>query len=68
MYGSFYLPVRRNPAFTKAVTDAKTLTMLKELVVAQLLPSTGEVTGEDLYLLEQRGLIERTAQGWRRIQ
>jgi hypothetical protein len=50
------------------VADTKTLTMLKELVEASLLPSTGQVTGEDLYLLEQRGLIERTARGWRRIQ
>ncbi len=68
VYGSFYLPVRRNPNFTKPVADAKTLTMLKELVEANLLPSTGQVSGEDLYLLEQRGLIERTAGGWRRIQ
>jgi hypothetical protein len=68
VYGSFYLPVRRNPNFTKPVTDAKTLTMLKELVEAQLLPATGQVSGEDLYLLEQRGLVERTAGGWRRVQ
>jgi hypothetical protein len=68
VYGNFYLPVRRNPHFTQPVADTKTLTMLKELVEASLLPSTGQVTGEDLYLLEQRGLIERTARGWRRIQ
>jgi hypothetical protein len=67
-YGSFYLPVRRNPNFTRAVTDTDTLTLLKELVAANLLPATGKVTGEDLYLLEQRGLIERTASGWRRVQ
>jgi hypothetical protein len=68
VYGSFYLPVRRNPEFTQAVTDVKTATMLEELVDANLLPATGRITGEDLYLLEQRGLIERTATGWRRVQ
>jgi hypothetical protein len=68
VYGSFYVPVRRNPHFTRAVLDPKTLTMLEELVDAQLLPAGGRVTGEDLYLLEQRGLIERTADGWRRVQ
>jgi hypothetical protein len=67
VYGNFYLPVRRNPKFTKAVADVPTLKLLQELVDANLLPATGLVTGEDLYLLEQRGLIARTAGGWRRI-
>jgi hypothetical protein len=69
VYGSFYLPVRRNPRATTPVVDEDTLLAIKTLKLqGQLPPGTVEVTGEDLYMLEQRGLLERTKTGWRRVQ
>jgi hypothetical protein len=68
VYGSFYLPVRRNPRFTARVNDEDTLFALKDLVEDQLVPNAFKLSGEDLYLLEQRGLVERTQGGWRRTQ
>jgi hypothetical protein len=66
VYGNFYLPVRRNPQRTTPLTDPKTLDALAGLVQDQLLPSADRVTGEDLYLLWQRGKVARTGSGWRR--
>ena len=68
VYGSFYLQVRRNPRLTAKVTDGPTLLALKHLVENNLVPSEARVTGEDLYLLEQRELLERTKDGWRKNQ
>jgi hypothetical protein len=66
VYGSFYLPVRRNEERTTPVTDPKTLDALAGLVEDDLVPSPDRVTGEDLYLLWQRGKVARTGNGWRR--
>lgn len=66
-YGSFYLPVRRNRLKTTPVTDARTLLALKGLVEDELVPNADQIAGEDLYLLEQRGLLARTGSGWRRL-
>ena len=66
VYGSFYVKVRSNEAFIDPVIDTDTLQMLQQLAAQQLLPDPDAVTVEQLYLLEQRGLIERTRSGWRR--
>jgi hypothetical protein len=66
VYGSFYLPVRRNERRTTPVTDPKTLAALAGLVQDDLVPSADRVTGEDLYLLWQKGKVARTGNGWRR--
>lgn len=69
VYGSFYLPVRHNPRATTPVVDEDTLLMLKTLKQQGLIPpGTISLTGEDLYLLEQRQIVERTQTGWRRVQ
>ena len=65
-YGNFYVKVRQNPRFTTPVTNARTLTALEYLDKNNLVPNADEITAEQLYLLEQRGFIERTRNGWRK--
>lgn len=65
-YGSVYFTVRRNPGFTRPVRDRETRAALLSLTEDDSVASDQVVTGEDLYLLEQRGVVERTQEGWRR--
>ena len=64
VYGSYYLKVRQNAVFTKAVTDKQTLLALEQLGVKQLLSDPDRVLVDQLYELRQRGLITRTPSGW----
>jgi hypothetical protein len=66
VYGNFYVKVRQNPRFTTPVTNARTLTALEYLDKNNLVPNADAITAEQLYLLEQRGFIERTRTGWRK--
>jgi hypothetical protein len=65
-YGSFYVKVRQNPRFTTPVTNARTLVALEYLDKNNLVPDAHEITADELYLLEQRGFLERTPGGWRK--
>ena len=65
-YGSFYVKVRQNPRFTSPVTNPRTLAALEYLDKNNLVPDADEISAEQLYLLEQRGFIERTPNGWRK--
>jgi hypothetical protein len=65
-YGNFYVKVRQNPRFTTPVANARTLAALEYLDKNNLVPNADEITAEQLYLLEQRGFIERTRNGWRK--
>jgi hypothetical protein len=64
VYGSYYLKVRQNPMFTRAVTDKQTLLALEDLGAKQLLSDPDRVLVDRLYELRQRGLIKRTPTGW----
>jgi hypothetical protein len=66
VYGSFYVKVRQNPLFTRAVTDSRTLQMLKRLGELHQVEDPDDISASELYELSQRGVIERTRTGWRR--
>ena len=63
-YVSLYFDVRDNPALKRQVTDAAMKAFVIEILNRGLVPSRSKVTQEDLYRLEQQGLIRRTQLGW----
>jgi hypothetical protein len=66
VYGSYYLKVRQNPLFTRAVTDGATLLTLEQLGKNHLVQDPDEISADELHELALRGVVERTREGWRR--
>jgi hypothetical protein len=65
VFGSFYVKVRQNPHFTATVTDSETLLTLERLGTNHQVEDRDEIAADEMYVLSQRGIIERTRNGWR---
>ena len=68
VYGNFWIEVRRNPLKMKTESNIKKLQLLKHLIDQNLVNNPDVITTEDLYYLEQRGVIKNTPNGWEVVQ
>lgn len=68
VYASLYYEVSLNPHITSAVVDRDQRAFLNSLSDAKLLPNRDRITLEDIYHLEQLGVVRRTERGWEMIK
>ena len=59
-----YYQLRPDPSETQTVTDAAMLTFLGEVVDRGWVSDPSQITTQDLFRLQQSGLIRQTGSGW----
>lgn len=68
VYGNFWIEVRRNPLKMETESNTKKLKVLKYLLDHNLVSNPDLITTENLYYLEQQGVIKNTPDGWEVVQ